>query len=317
MSFEALLGNARLKDNLKSALRQGKASHFYLISGPKGSGKHTLARLLSAAMVCAGENKPCGVCSHCRKALSGSHPDLITVDDPEKRYVPVDLVRRARADIFVQPNEAAKKVYLFPRGQDMRMESQNALLKVLEEPPSYGVFLLLSDNPEALLPTVRSRCVELNLKALDGPTLKQALRRRFADASEEALEAAVQQSGGYLGQAVELLAGEAGEDPRAAAFVDAYAAADPYALAQVLVPLEKSKRDALIPVLQAWCALVQNALLQRSGGGMPTPAAKKLIARRWPAELLKAAEALAKAAEYAQGNVSPGAVCGWLLWELA
>ena len=317
MGFEALLGNARLKDNLKSALRQGKTSHFYLISGPKGSGKRTLARLLAAAMVCAGEDKPCGVCSHCRKALSGSHPDLITVDDPEKRYVPVELVRRARANIFVQPNEAAKKVYLFPRGQDMRMESQNALLKVLEEPPSYGVFLLLSDNPEALLPTVRSRCVELNLKALDGPTLKQALRRRFADASQEALEAAARQSGGYLGQAVELLEGEAGEDPRAAAFVDAYAAGDLYALTQVLVPLEKSKRDALIPVLQGWCALVQNALLQRSGGGMPTPAAKKLIGRRRPAELLKAAEALNKAVEYAQGNISPGAICGWLLWELA
>ena len=317
MGFEALLGNARLKDNLKSALRQGKTSHFYLISGPEGSGKHTLARLIAAAALCTGSDKPCLTCAACRKVLSGNHPDFITVDDPEKKTVPVDLIRRAKADIYVRPNEGDKKIYLFPRAQDMGIPGQNALLKILEEPPSYGVFLLLSDNPEALLPTVRSRCVELNLKALDGPTLKQALRRRFADASQEALEAAARQSGGYLGQAVELLEGEAGEDPRAAAFVDAYAAGDLYALAQVLVPLEKSKRDALIPVLQGWCALVQNALLQRSGGGMPTPAAKKLIGRRRPAELLKAAEALTKAVEYAQGNISPGAICGWLLWELA
>ncbi len=316
MGFEALLGNARLKDNLKNALRRGKTSHFYLISGPKGSGKHTLAGLLSAAMVCTGDNKPCGVCSHCRKALSGNHPDCITVDDPEKRYVPVELVRSARSDMFVQPNEAAKKVYLFPRGQDMRIESQNALLKVLEEPPSYGVFLLLSDNPEALLPTVRSRCVELNLKALDGAELMAALKKRCPGSSDEALIAAAQQSGGFLGQALELLENEGSEDPREQAFVAAYAAKDAYAMAQVLVPLEKSKRDALIPILQGWCALVKNALLCRSGAGMPTQAAQKLMARRSPAELLKAAQALDKAAQYAQGNISPGAICGWLLWEL-
>lgn len=316
MGFEALLGNARLKDNLKNALRRGKTSHFYLISGPKGAGKHTLARLLSAAMVCTGENKPCGVCTHCRKALSGNHPDCITVDDPEKRYVPVELVRSARSDMFVQPNEAAKKVYLFPRGQDMRIESQNALLKVLEEPPSYGVFLLLSDNPEALLPTVRSRCVELNLKALDGAELIQELKKRCPDAGEEAIAAAAQQSGGFLGQALELLENEGTENEKDQAFVEAYAAKDAYAMAKLLVGMEKTKRDALIPILQGWSALVKNALLCRSGAGLPTPAAQKLMARRSPAELLKAAEALDKAAQYAQGNISPGAICGWLLWEL-
>lgn len=316
MGFEALLGNARLKDNLKNALRRGKTSHFYLISGPKGSGKHTLARLLSAAMVCTGENKPCGVCSHCRKALSGNHPDCITVDDPEKRYVPVELVRSARSDMFVQPNEAAKKVYLFPRGQDMRIESQNALLKVLEEPPSYGVFLLLSDNPEALLPTVRSRCVELNLKALDGAELTAALKKRCPTAGEEAIAAAAQQSGGFLGQALERLENEAQDDEKDLAFVESYAAKDAYALAKLLVPLEKTKRDSIIPIFQGWSALVKNALLCRGGAGLLTAAAQKLMARRSPAELMKAAQALDKAAQYAQGNISPGAICGWLLWEL-
>ena len=314
MGFEELLGNARLKENLKNALRRGKTSHFYLISGPKGSGKHTLARLLAAAMVCTGENKPCGVCNHCRKALSGSHPDCITVDDAEKRYVPVELVRSARADMFVQPNEAAKKVYLFPRGQDMRAESQNALLKVLEEPPGYGVFLLLSDNPEALLPTVRSRCVELNLKALDSRELTAALKARCPNAGEEALAAAVRQSGGFLGQALALLEGE--DDPKDREFVEAYAARDAYALAKLLTPMEKSKRDVLIPTLQGWSALVKNALLCRSGAGMPTEAAQKLMARRSPAELMQAAQDLDKAAQYAQGNISPGAICGWLLWQL-
>ena len=166
MGFEALLGNEQLKENLRAARRKGRMSHFYLLSGPQGSGKHTLASLIAAAMLCDAPEGPCGVCQHCRKVLSGSHPDYITIDDPSKKTVPVDLIRQARADIFVRPNEGSKKIYLFPRAQDMGIPGQNALLKILEEPPSYGVFLLLTDNPEKLLPTVRSRCVELKLRAL-------------------------------------------------------------------------------------------------------------------------------------------------------
>lgn len=314
MGMEALLGNTRLKQNLKSAIDRGRTSHFYLISGPKGSGKHTLAKLLAAALVCTGENKPCGACAGCRKVAAGSHPDFITVDDPEKKTVPVELVRQARSDLFIQPNEAAKKVYLFPRGQDMRTESQNALLKVLEEPPSYAVFLLLSDNPENLLPTVRSRCVELSLKPLEEAVLRRELARRFPQAQPEALAAAASQSGGFLGRAQELLQGE--EDPQDEAFLQALAQRSSLALAQVLVPMEKSKRDVLIPTLQRWKGLVQNALLCRSGAGIPTEAARALVAARQPADLLAAVERLQKAAEYAMGNISPGAICGWLLWEL-
>ncbi len=314
MGFEGLLGNDRLKENLKSALRRNRMAHFYLISGPQGSGKHTLAKLLAAALVCTGENKPCGVCPGCRKVLSGNHPDFITVDDPEKRFVPVELVRSARSDMFIQPNEAEKKIYLFPRGQDMRVESQNALLKVLEEPPSYGVFMLLTDNPEALLPTVRSRCVELRMLPLEQRQLRHELARRFPEVSAELLDGAAQHSGGFLGQAMALLQRE--QDPQDEAFVAAVAGKNGYALAQVLLPLEKTKRDTLIPKLERWTALVQNALLQRSGSGMPTQAAKTLAAARRPGELVAIVDALKKATEYAQGNVSVGAICGWLLWEL-
>ena len=177
MGFGALLGNEQLKENLSAARRKGRMSHFYLLSGPQGSGKHTLASLIAAAMLCEAPDGPCGVCQHCRKVLSGSHPDYITIDDPSKKTVPVDLIRQARADIFVRPNEGSKKIYLFPRAQDMGIPGQNALLKVLEEPPSYGVFLLLTDNPEKLLPTVRSRCVELKLRALPEALLAKQLRR--------------------------------------------------------------------------------------------------------------------------------------------
>ena len=104
MGFETLLGNERLKEILSASLQKGHISHFYLISGPKGSGKHTLAKLLAAAILCLEKRKPCLRCNPCRKVLENSHPDFITVDDPEKKTVTVDLIRQARADIYVQPN---------------------------------------------------------------------------------------------------------------------------------------------------------------------------------------------------------------------
>ena len=176
MAFANILGNDRLMQNLSASIRKNRFSHFYLISGPEGSGKHTLADYLAGALLCTGEKKPCGECSACRKVLAKSHPDYITVDDPEHKTVAVKVIREARESIFVLPNESERKVYLFP--QEMGIEGQNALLKVLEEPPSYGVFIILSNNPEKLLPTVRSRCTELNLSPLSARILRPGRRRR-------------------------------------------------------------------------------------------------------------------------------------------
>ena len=108
MGFESLLGNERIKDNLRRGFARGRVPHFFLISGPKGSGRHTLTRLLAAALMCSADNQPCGHCEGCRKVLAGIHPDFITVDDPEKKTVPVDLVRQARSDLFIQPNEGRR-----------------------------------------------------------------------------------------------------------------------------------------------------------------------------------------------------------------
>ena len=316
MGFETLLGNDRLKENLSRSLARGHISHFYLISGPEGSGKHTLARLLAAAILCTGSNAPCGSCAACRKVLSDCHPDFITVDDPEKKTVPVELIRQARADMFVQPNESDHKIYQFPRAQDMGIPGQNALLKVLEEPPAYGVFLLLTDNPDKLLPTVRSRCTELKMQALPPETLQKQLREDFPKASQEDREAAAVRSGGYLGQARTLLAQGAEVPPQTEQFVEAFARRDALLLTQVLMPMEKWKREALTEVLRQWLEILEGALLNRSGGGAVPALARELAQRRTAADLYRGVTALKKALDYTLSNVSPAAVCGWLSWEL-
>ena len=315
MGFDKLLGNDQLKENLRAARRKGRLSHFYLLSGPRGAGKHTLAELIAAAMLCQEPEGPCGVCRHCRKILSGNHPDYITIDDPTKKTVPVDLIREARSDIFVRPNEGDKKIYLFPRAQDLGLPGQNALLKVLEEPPAYGVFLLLTDNPEKLLPTVRSRCVELKLRALPEGLLARKLREEFPDAEAERIAAAIGRSGGYLGQARELLSGQ-GLSENALNFAAAFAARDVFGLQKLLTPMEKWKRDTLIPALQEWLELLEQALLVRSGLPAVTSQAAAIGTARSPQDLMRCCASLKKAMEYAQGNVSCAAVCGWLSWEL-
>lgn len=316
MGFETLLGNERLKDNLARSLRRGHISHFYLISGPAGSGRHTLARLLAAAILCREPDAPCLQCRVCRKVLDGNHPDFITVDDPEKKTVPVDLIRQARADIFVRPNESDHKIYLFPRAQDMGLPGQNALLKVLEEPPEYGVFLLITDNPERLLPTVRSRCVELELQPLPEDVLLRALHRRFPQAEEETLRAAAIAGGGFLGQAEKLLSDGFQLPPQTQALAKALADSDSLGVLQVLTPLEKWNRDALIPLVQSWGQLLESALVCRAGGTAVNPAARELAKHRTGRDLHDALLAVQKATEYLQANVSPAAVCGYLLWAL-
>ena len=316
MGFESLLGNERLKDNLRRSLARDRVSHFYLICGPKGSGRHTLARLLAAALMCEGDEKPCLQCEACRKVMNGVHPDFITVDDPEKKTVPVDLIRQARADIYVQPNEGRRKIYLFPRAQDMGLPGQNALLKVLEEPPRYGVFLLLTDNPEKLLPTVRSRCTELSLLPLPEPALRRQLEKRHPEADQNTVTAAISRSGGYLGQADSLLTEGDSESIQTTDLIRAFTARDTMGLVNVLVPMEKWKRDQLIPTLERWTALMEEALTCRAGLAALSPLARELSARRSSQDLLAAIRQLQKCVEYAQGNVSPAAICGYLQWAL-
>ncbi len=314
MGFDKLLGNARVKQNLQQSIHSGKVSHFYLIAGPEGAGKKTLARLLAAALVCQAEEKPCLQCAACRKVMDDTHPDFITVQDPEHKNVAVKIVRQVREEMFVRPNEASKKIYLF--AQELGTEGQNALLKILEEPPEYGVFMLLTDNPERLLETVRSRATLLNLQALPEAMLKQQLQSEFPQAQEETIASAIARSGGYLGQAKRLLEEGADIAPQTEDFVKSYAEKDTLLLAKTLIGMEKWKRDQLIQMLEQWKALVQNALSCREGMPAIWPLAKTLSTARSARDLLEAVRHLQKAIDHASQNVSVGAVCGYLQWVL-
>ncbi len=324
MSFQPLAGNAALKAQL-SARTQGRGlSHAYLISGPAGSGKRTLARLLAAAMVCTetGE-QPCGLCPGCRKALAGIHPDVVTVGGDGKG-ITVAQARAARSDAYVRPNEAPRKVYLFLDAQDMNPAAQNALLKLLEEGPPYAAFLLLTDNPGALLPTVRSRCEALALSPVTREEAETYLRARFPDASPEAVWGAAAACGGLLGQAVAQLEGGGDTDEvkaQAGKLLELLAGGDELALAAWCVGLEKWDRETLSRLLTRAAALLRDALALQAGaaplsGPEPLPAIRAAagLPRK---KLLTSVQTLADLAGGLDFNLGPGHLCGALCARLS
>jgi len=136
------------------------------------------------AVVCGARDggRPCRCCAHCDKASRHIHPDISVVGKLEdKLIVTVDQVRELKKDVHVIPNEADKKAYIINDADKMNMNAQNAILRILEEPPSFAVFILCTENPAALLPTVRSRCVELKSRAIiesDGDTAAEPVDDR-------------------------------------------------------------------------------------------------------------------------------------------
>ncbi len=157
--FDGPEGGEKVQTDLSLAFAGDRFPHAVLLEGGPGSGTDRLAAVLARAAVCLSNGeKPCGTCAGCVKALAGSHPDILTLNgDEDPRAFPVDAVRRIRAEAYVRPNEAPRKVFVLLGVQNMSEISQNALLKILEEPPENVLFLLTTVSAAALLPTVRSR----------------------------------------------------------------------------------------------------------------------------------------------------------------
>ena len=175
--FTDIIGQEQLKEHLQNAIAMNKVSHAYLINGERSSGKEFAAKVFAAALQCEkGGTEPCGECHSCIQEKSGNQPDIIFVSHDKPNTIGVEDIRtQINNDIGIKPYSSPRKIYIMNEGEKMTVQAQNALLKTLEEPPEYAVILILTTNVDALLPTILSRCVVLNMKPVPDHKVKKYL----------------------------------------------------------------------------------------------------------------------------------------------
>lgn len=178
LDFSRVVGHENIIEHLKTAMTQGKVSHSYILNGEDGSGKKMIAGIFAKTLQCEEkEENPCNECKSCMQSEGGNHPDIIWVTH-EKASIGIDDIRlQLNNDIGVKPYSSPYKIYIIDEADKMTEQAQNALLKTLEEPPAYAVIILLTDNVNRLLSTIQSRCVTLNLKAIDDGLIKDFLMK--------------------------------------------------------------------------------------------------------------------------------------------
>ena len=221
--LSALAGNTALRQRLGKELEEGSFAHAYILDGPAGSGKSTMAMELVMALACEHRGDgthplPCGVCPTCQKIATGNCPDVIHVwREEDKNTMSVDVIRALRSDVITVPNDLSFKVYVVHEAHTMTVQAQNALLLTLEEPPSFVLFLLLAEDAGSLLETIRSRAPVLRMQPVADGEIEQYLlspkrnkqlqnaANALKDTSPEDFAALIRMSNGCIGKAVSLL----------------------------------------------------------------------------------------------------------------
>ena len=241
-----LVGNLKIKQSITNILSEKRLPHAIIIEGDKGLGKHTLARFLSLAAVCEGNNIPCGDCRGCNMAKSGNHPDISVVAPEEgKKSIAVAQIRELRDEAYFKPHMARHRVFIIDCADTMNEQSQNALLKVLEEPPGAVMFILIAENSAALLETIISRCVCLTLSAPE----KQVAAEYISGATEYNfgdIESQLNASQGNIGKALLMLEGKADSISLETAneFLQGFLAHNMWAMLEATSKAEKNRLEA-------------------------------------------------------------------------
>lgn len=210
-AFKEIVGHNQIIEYIENACSSGMVSHAYILNGERGSGKRLLADFFAMALQCEERDEDgsaCGKCRSCRQAMSGNQPDIVHTTHEKPSTISVEEIRtQVNNDIMIRPYASRYKVYIIGEADKMSVQAQNALLKTIEEPPEYAVILLLTENAQALLPTIRSRCVVLKLRNIRDQLVKKYLLEHM-EISEDRADICVAFAQGNLGKAISLATSE-------------------------------------------------------------------------------------------------------------
>lgn len=206
--YSDLVGHEDVIGYMKSAVKQSKVAHAYILSGEKGIGKTSITNVFVRTLFCENihaseEIEPCGECNTCIKIANQNHPDIITLEREKKEITIKEVRSQVINDVDIKPYEGKRKIYIIPDADKMNLQSQNAILKTIEEPPAYVVIILQVSNADALIGTIQSRCVNLNLKSVRDEKIIQYLmhNEQLPDYEAKICTAFAQ---GNIGKAVKL-----------------------------------------------------------------------------------------------------------------
>lgn len=207
--FDDIIGHEQIIEHLQNAIELNKVSHAYIINGEKGTGKMLIADAFAMTLQCEKQERiPCLKCRSCKQTLSGNQPDIIHVTHEKPGSISVEEIRsQLNNDIQVKPYSSPRKIYIIDDADKLTVQAQNALLKTIEEPPAYAVIILLTCNSGGLLPTILSRCVQLNIKPVQDKVLKRYLMERLKVPDYKA-DLSVAFARGNVGKAVALASSE-------------------------------------------------------------------------------------------------------------
>ena len=284
MYMSRVVGNRTVCNKLCGDIVAGKLPHAFILEGARGTGKHTIAINTAAALACErrhqGADVPCGECPECKKILSYKSPDIITVGCEEKSTLKIDSIRFLKNDVHTVPNDLDFKLYIIEDADKMTVQAQNAFLLTLEEPPSFVRFILLCENSDLLLETIRSRAPILRTEPVSHDDLdrylcetdRRAAQMKLSSASEYAELLMAANHG--IGSAIEYL------DPKRFAavkemrsltvyFIDVATSGANAKTALSLLPRFSQKRDVLAKQLSNLSEAITDLLLLKKSDSSP------------------------------------------------
>lgn len=301
---------------LNGFLRQGRMPHAFLIEGPAGCGKKTMAQIIAQSILCTANEKPCGLCLPCIKVEKQIHPDVSILSvPPGKKQFPVDTVRALRERASIAPNESEYKLYILEQAHMMNNEAQNALLKLLEEPPPSVKLILLCENRSMMLPTILSRVICISLEVPGVEQCAALLHRMVPERDEQLCLAAAAGAGGNVGRALSQL--DEAKPSKCAAdargLCQAMAQGNRYDCLRIFASYDKDREGLLqtFSLLEERFAHLAAAKYRGADAGE-----KQLLSHMPPSRAISAARSVAAAAEHMRRNGLIGLVCASLTEEI-